>query len=562
MDALRARADPVALRLLILSFGIGIGLLQIQPVLPDTRWLWALAPLPVLYSFLPGSGRWRAFAWLILACLAGFVYAAWRAEMRLADRLQPAWEGRDVRLVGRVSGLPETTPRGQRFVLDVVRVVTPGAQVPGRVMLNLYSDAHVSPPEMAPALRGGQCLALTVRVFRPHGSLNPGGFDYAAWLLERGIRAQGRAQPGSLVAGECPDDLRARLDDLRETLRMRILSHLHEAPYAGIVGALALGDQNAISSEQWQLFRRTGVTHLMSISGLHVTLLGWLVFVVTLALWRRVPALTLRWPGRRVAAWVGLMISAAYVALAGFGIPAQRTLFMLLAVSVALSLNRLQSASRVLAFALFLVLVIDPWAPLSVGFWLSFAAVAALLFAGSGRLGRRHRWAAWGHAQWVVTLALMPLLLLMFQEFSLVSPLANALAIPLISLLAVPLSIAAALIPAAWPAELAHAVIEVVMTGLHGLDRLPQSVWHGAAPSPWAFSLAGVGVLVLLLPRGLPGRWLAWLLFLPMLAPRIDRPEPGEFRLHALDVGQGLAIVLRTPKPRPGLRCRPDLRLR
>lgn len=547
MDALGVRNGPVALRLLVLAFGVGIGLLQIQPALPEPRWLWALVPLPVLFSFLPDSGRWRRLAWLALACLTGFVYADWRAEVRLANRLQPAWEGRDVRLLGRVSGLPETTPRGQRFVFDIVRVDTPGAQVPSRVLLNLYGDAGPAPLSgVVSTLRGGQCLTLTVRLFRPQGSQNPGGFDYPAWLLERGIRAQGRAQPGSLLAGHCPATFMARLDDLRESLRTRIRDHLPEAPYAGIVAALALGEQNAIPSEQWQLFRRTGVTHLMSISGLHVTLLGWLVYVVTFSVWRRLPALTLRWPGRRVAAWAGLIVSAAYVALAGFGIPAQRTLFMLLAVTVALSLDRLHSASRVLAAALFLVLVIDPWAMLSVGFWLSFAAVAALLYAGSGRLGRRRRWMAWGHAQWVATLALLPLLLFMFQEFSLVSPLANALAIPLVSLLAVPLAIAAALVPSAWPATLAHAVIELVMAGLHALDRLPQPVWHGAAPSLWAVALACIGVLALLLPRGLPGRWLGWLLFLPLLLPHIDRPEAGDFRLHVLDVGQGLALVLRT----------------
>jgi competence protein ComEC len=540
-----SRADPLALRLLILAFAVGIGLLQLQTDLPDARWLWALAPLPVMISFLPRAGLWRRTAWLGLACLSGFAYAAWRAEVRLADALEPAWEGRDLRVFGRVEGLVETTPRGTRFVARIERVDTPGARAPERVLLNLYGDPG-TPGGVTPILRGGQCLGLTVRLFRPRGSHNPSGFDYEAWLLERGIRAQGRVLPGSVAVADCKAGLKARLDDLRETMRQRIRAHLPGAPYAGIVVALALGDQNAIPGAQWQIFRRTGVTHLMSISGLHVTLLGWLVYMATFAVWRRIPALTLRWPGRRAAAWVGLTVSAVYVLLAGSGIPAQRTLFMLLAVTVAFSLDRLHSASRVLAAALLLVLVLDPWAMLSVGFWLSFTAVAALLYAGSGRLGQSSRWMAWGHAQWVVTLALLPLLLLMFQEFSLVSPLANALAIPLISLLAVPLAIAAVVLPAVWPASLAHAVIAQIMAGLHWLDRLPQPVWHGAAPSLWAVTLAGIGVLILLLPRGMPARWLGWLMFLPLLAPRIDHPEVGDYRLHALDVGQGLALVLRT----------------
>ncbi|MBK6742112.1 MAG: DNA internalization-related competence protein ComEC/Rec2 [Hydrogenophilales bacterium] len=548
MDAPESHAKRVTMRLLILAFAAGVGLLQIQPTLPGTGWLWGVAPIFLLASYLPKHGYWRQAAWLGLMLLVGFAYAAWRAEMRLADTLDPAWEGREVRLAGRVAGLPEVTPRGQRFVYRVEHVDTVGARLPGRVVLNLYDDPGKPMSDRASrAVLGGACLTLSARLYRPQGSHNPGGFDYQAWLLERGIRAQGRVSAGSVAASaDCRESLPGRLDGLRETLRGRIHERLPDSPHAGIISALALGDQNAITGEQWQLFRRTGVTHLMSISGLHVTLLGWLVYTATLWGWRRASRLTLRWPARRVAPWVGLSVSVLYALLAGFGIPAQRTLFMLLAVTVAVSLDRLHSASRVLAAALFLVLVIDPWAMLSVGFWLSFGAVAALLFAGAGRLGQRHRWLAWGRAQWVVTLALLPLLLFMFQEFSLVSPMANAFAIPLISLLAVPLSIGAALIPAAWPATLASGVVEIVMTGLRWLDRLPQPVWHGAAPGLWAMLLAGVGVLVLLLPRGIPARWLGWLLILPVLMPRIDRPGLGEYRLHALDVGQGLALVLRT----------------
>jgi competence protein ComEC len=535
----------VSLRLLILAFAVGIGCLQVQPELPGWYWLWLLPSGLVLLVFLPDRGPWRTGAWLLLAGLSGFAYAAWRAELRLADHLDSHWEGREVGLVGWVAGLPETVPHGHRFVLSVARVETAGAIVPGKVVLNLYSSAAVA--GQAPVLlRGGQCLTLNARLFRPRGSLNPGGFDYQAWLLERGIRAQGRVMPGSMRLADCPDTLGARLDSLRDTLRNRLRDQLSQADYAGIVSALALGDQAAIPSDQWQLFRRTGVTHLMSISGMHVTLLGWLVYMASLWSWRRLPGLSLRWPARRVAAWTGLAVSTGYVLIAGFGIPAQRTLFMLLAVTVAFSLDRLHSASRVLAAALLLILAIDPWAMLSVGFWLSFGAVGALLYAATGRLRERRRWSEWGHAQWVVSLALLPLLLFMFQEFSLVSPLANALAIPLISLLAVPLSILAALLPMAWLASLAHAVVELVMTGLYWLDRLPQPVWHGAMPSLWGVLLAGAGVLVLLLPRGVPARWLGWVLMLPLLLPRIDRPEFGEFRLHALDVGQGLALVLRT----------------
>jgi competence protein ComEC len=535
-------ARRVHWRAMILAFAAGIAVLQLQPDLPGWRWLWLCAPLPVLASFIPPDSRARPAVWLLGAALAGFAYAAWRAEARLGDELDVDWSGRDVRLVGRVAGLPETTPLGTRFEFEVTRVATPGARVPGRVLLHLYRTTEAAPSQV----RGGACLELTARLRRPHGNHNPDGFDYEAWLFERGVRAQGRVVRLENGEAHCPASPRALIDAVREDARARLRGHLGDAEYAGIVTALAIGDQNAITQAQWRTFRRTGVTHLMSISGLHVTLLGWLAFTGAAWAWRRRPGLAERWPARHAAAWIGLAVSAAYVAMAGFGIPAQRTLFMLFAVCIALALDRLHSASRVLAAALLLVLLMDPWAILAPGFWLSFGVVAALFFADAGRIIPMHGWRAWGRAQWVATLALLPVLVFLFQEFSLVSPLANAFAIPLVSLVAVPLSLCAVLLPWAWPAEAARVVIGWVMAGLDMLDALPVPVWHAAAPGMLAIALAVLGVAVLLLPRGLPGRWLALALFLPLVWPRLECPPPGAFWLQAVDVGQGLALVVRT----------------
>ncbi len=288
-------ARRVPTRALIVAFALGVGCLQIQPQLLEWRYLWLLAPLPVLYPFL--ATRWRILFWLAFAMLAGFTYAGWRAESRLADALVAEWAGRDVRLIGRVQGLPEALPRGSRFMFAVRRIDTVGAQVPELVMLNQYDD----PGHAGQMLHGGDCLALTARLMPPRGSHNPGMFDHEAWLFERGVRAQGRVTASTMEPAYCTPDARAWLDRLRDGLRARLLSHLGEAPHAGIVVALALGDQNAIDAEQWRLFRRTGVTHLMSISGLHVTLLGWLVYVLVNQVWRRAPRLVTHWPARHVA---------------------------------------------------------------------------------------------------------------------------------------------------------------------------------------------------------------------------------------------------------------------
>lgn len=534
------------MRVIALGFALGAAWLQTRPELPEFRWLW-LAPLfALLLAWWPKQGslkHGRILAYMLLAVYAGFFYAGWRAELRLAEALPVVWEGRDMVMQGRIVGLPEATPRGERFVFQVQNVLTPGAQAPGRVMLNRYATDDAQP--LAP-LHGGDCLRLNARLARPHGNANPAGFDYEAWLLERGVRATGHVVGEPLAASACGGTARAALDRMRDALRAHLLAALAGRPYAGVAAALAVGDQNAIPDAQWTLFRHTGVTHLMSISGLHVTLFSILVYGLVQIVWRRVPALALHVPAQKAGAWLGLAAAAFYVALAGFGIPAQRTLYMLAVAAVLMTLGRAASPSRVLALALFAVVSIDPWAALSPGFWLSFGAVAALMFAGHGRIGTAAAWQTWLSAQWAVTLVLLPTLLLIFHEISLVSPLANAFAIPLVSWLAVPLVLLAAVLP--WPvlADLAHAAIAAVMQGLVWLDALPQPVWHGAEPSAAAIFLALLGALALTLPRGVPARWLGAILFLPLLLPRLERPGAGELWLDVLDVGQGLAVVVRT----------------
>lgn len=533
------------MRFLILCFALGAAWLQTRAALPSLSWLWLVPPGMLLLAWLPNAGHGRILRWagaLGLAATLGFFYAAWRADMRLAEQLGPAWEGRDVTLLGRVTALPEQTPRGTRFTFYVDQAVPGLAEIPRRLQLNLYVREGEAPSRLS----GGDCLKLQARLFRPHGSLNPGGFDYEAWLLERGIRSTGYVTGRPAASTVCGGAWRAGLDRVRQGVRDRLQAALTDDAYAGIVLALAVGDQNAIPDSQWSLFRTTGVTHLMSISGLHVTLLSSLLFLGVQWGWRRLPFLVRRLPARPAAAGLGLAAAAAYVALAGFGLPAQRTLYMLAAVAAALAVDRLHSPSRVLAAALGVVVLIDPWAALAPGFWLSFGAVAALLYADAGRLRQAGIWRGWARAQGAVSVALLPALLLIFHEVSLVSPLANAFAIPLISLLAVPLILAGALL--SWnPLILAaHLVIKLTMLGLDWLAALPQPVFHAASPAWPALLLAAVGVLVLLLPRGLPGRWLGVLLLLPLLFPRLDRPAPGEVWLTLLDVGQGLAVLVRT----------------
>ena len=490
------------------------------------------------------SAGLQLLAALVLSGLLGFFYAAWRADTLLAQTLPAQWDGRDVALVGRVLGLPETTPNGLRFVLDLDRVNTPGAVLPSRVQLGWF----VRPGEPAPMLNGGDCVSLIARLHRPRGGINPGGFDFEAWLLERGIRATGNLVGQPAPGTGCSGDARAWFDKTRTEVRAHLRAALGGAPYAGVVIALAVGDQDAIPAPHWTLFRQTGTSHLFSVSGLHITLFSALVLGLVRLIWRRIPGLNLRVPARTAGMVLGLLGAAAYTALSGFGIPAQRTLLMLTAaVGVAL-LDRTPTPSRLLAAALAVVVLVDPWAANAPGFWLSFCAVAVLLFSGMGQLHPTPVWLTWIKTQWAITLALTPILLSLFQEVSLVSPLANAVAIPLISMIAVPLSLLAALLPWQFLAVFAHGVVAGVMWLLEWLVRLPQPLFHAAAPSLPALFLALAGAGLLLLPRGFPARWLGWLLFLPLFFPRIAAPPTGEAWMTVLDVGQGEAVLVRTAR--------------
>lgn len=547
----------IAWRWLILAFALGAACLQMQPVLPPLAW-GAVLPLSGLMLLAwrrhaPVSPNWmnallQAAAALLFAALLGFFYAAWRAETLLAEALPPQWEGRDVALTGRVVGLPEATPNGLRFVFDVARVNTPGAELPARVQLGWFVREGEPRAEWATELAGGDCINLMARLYRPHGGVNPGGFDYDAWLLARGIRATGSLVGQISPDADCPGAARAWLDHTRTAVRQNLRAALGDRLFSGVVVALAVGDQDAIPGPQWTLFRQTGTSHLFSVSGLHITLFSALVFGLVRWLWRRVPRLNLHVPARTAGMVLGLLGAAAYTALSGFGIPAQRTLLMLAGAAAVALLDRSPTPARLLAAALAVVMLIDPWAANAPGFWLSFGAVAALLFSGMGRLRPPPAWLSWIQTQWAVTLALTPLLLSLFQEVSLVSPLANAVAIPLISLVAVPLSLFAALLP--WPlvAVAAHTVVAGVMWVLEALVRLPQPLFHAAAPSLPALLLALAGAAILLLPRGYPARWLGWVMFFPLFFPRLPTPAVGAAWLTVLDVGQGEAVLVRTAR--------------
>lgn len=541
------------MRLNILCFAAGAWWLQQQAVLPDTSWAWALGAAGLAATAArPERGALLLLRELFVkaACVAlGFSWAAWCAQQRLSDALPAEWEGRDIAVIGVVAGLPQAYDRGVRFEFDVERVLTRGAQVPRRIVLSWWgSPARDERPATFPPLEPGERWQLTVRLKRPRGTANPHGFDYEAWLFERGIRATGYVRPRAARdrLAEMVHTPGYWVERIRSAIRKRIRAALPDAPHAGIIAALAIGDQRAIPPEQWQTFTRTGVNHLMSISGLHVTMVSGLVFALVYGLWRRVPRLTLALPALKAAALGGLGAALLYALLAGFAVPAQRTVYMLAVVAFALWLGVIESASVVLCVALLAVVLLDPWAVLAPGFWLSFGAVAVILYVTVGRIRREYWLASWVRVQIAVTLALIPPLLALFQQISIVSPLANAVAIPVVSLIVAPLALIGAAMPFDLVLQCAHLVMSGCMALLEWLSGLPDAVWQQHAPPAWAVVIAVAALAWLLAPRGLPARWLGAIGLLPLFVVTSSVLRAGDVELTVLDVGQGVSALVRT----------------
>ncbi|MDH5207877.1 MAG: DNA internalization-related competence protein ComEC/Rec2 [Burkholderiaceae bacterium] len=546
----------------LVAFVAGVCALQLQPVLPSSATIWLLAAVAAASAGGACAARDRVpefarRAVLIVALAgAGFGYAAAQARLRLADELPFAMEGQSILVEGVVASLPARLERGVRFEFDVERVLTPDAVVPSRLLLGWYDDATV--------IRPAERRRFAVRLKRPHGVRNPGGFDLEAWLLERNLRAtgsvrSGRADPPPALVDPVVGSPGALIERARFALRDRLAPMLEGRRYGGVLLALVIGEQRAIAARDWTLFNRTGISHLVSISGLHITMIASLAGWGVAAAWRRTPALLARAAAQSAGVVAGLGAAFAYALLAGWGIPAQRTVLMLAVVAGAWLLNARAGFGVSLALAAAAVCLVDPWAVLAAGFWLSFGAVAAIVWVAHGRVPdlRLPSWrrtvATAVRVQVAVTLALLPATVLLFHQLSLVSPLANALAIPVVSWAVTPLALVAAVVAllpapigfgAEWLLAGAHAVFSLLAAMLEWVASLPAAALPVATPPAALVVLALGGIAWLLAPPGWPARWVGAACMLPMFLWPAERPADGELWVTALDVGQGSALLV------------------
>ena len=542
------------MRCLILGFVAGTAVLQTRAALPDEVVMAALSGAAVLMLLLR-----RPAVSALAGGLLGFCWAAYLAHIALAPTLSEEDQGRDLTVTGVVDSLPYSFDQGVRFHLRVEKADGAHSAVPPRIALawyNGYRDSVQAVGDVQP----GERWQLTVRLQRPHGNANPHGFDYEAWLLEQGIRATGyvRMDARNRRIDSFVPGFSTIVERARAQLRTRIRASLQGKEYAGVLVALVVGDQRAIDQSDWKVFNRTGISHLVSISGLHITMVAGLFALAASSLWRHSfftsAQLPLILPAQKVAALAGAGVGLLYVLLAGFGIPAQRTLYMLTVVAAALWFGRLTNVSHVLCAALGVVVLLDPWAVLAPGFWLSFGAVAFILYATGGRIqARETRTAAalraGAHTQYVVTVGLVPLTMLLFSQVSLVSPVANAVAIPLVSFIVTPLALAGSMLPSPLSNLLlgaAHLAVEGLAAFLGWLGDMRFAVWSAPVPDPWMFAFALAGTLWILAPRGWPVRWIGVAGWLPLLANLPTHPAEGEMHVTAFDVGQGTALLVET----------------
>ena len=545
-----------------LAWLAGVALQMQQPALwpvPSYAGLLAAAALGVVLAGRRAAGIGATLALCTALAAAAFASTGWRAAQRLAVALPPALEGRDLWLTGVIAGLPQPGPQGTRFVFQVEQARLDGEQVPvpPRVALGWYRDFDGDALLAAPSqpLAAGQRWRLPVRLRQPHGLLNPHGFDAELWLFEQGIRATGTVRASTQAAPQLlAEDAGYRVERARQAVRDAILLRVPDGQSAGVLAALAVGDQAAIDRDDWALFRDTGVAHLMSISGLHVTLFAWLAAALVGPLWRLSPRLMLRVPAPLAARWIGVAAAAGYALLAGWGVPAQRTLWMLATLALLRSAGLRWPQPLVLLAAAVVVTLFDPWALMQPGFWLSFAAVALLIAADpvSGAPAPPSGWRpralvalrAGLRTQAVASLGLAPLSLVFFQQVSLVGFAANLVAIPLVTLAIVPLSLLGMLASPLW--LLAGALVQALILLLQWLAGWPSALWTAAAAPAWGVAAGLAGGALLLMPLPWRLRLLGLPLLLPLLAPPLPRPAEGAFEVLAADVGQGSAVLVRT----------------
>jgi len=521
--------------LFTVAFLLGDLCLQSLSVLPSFAMVME-GGVAVFVFYLLADSNYRWVQIILIAFSTGFVWAYGYSSYLLSWSLPKKDEGQAIFLTGYIASLPEIDKWQSTFLFSISHA--------------LIKLSWRNPPEF---LRVGDQWRLKVKLKRIHGNQNPGTFDYEAWALHKGIRAKGYVvndgykKISSARFAYC-------VNQLRQKLQKKILLYSPATPTAPWLMALIIGERNNIRPEDWDVLRKTGTNHLMAIAGLHIGIIAGLAHFIFKWLSRRSARLLLIMPAQIVGGLGALLTTILYSALAGFSLPTQRASIMLIIFLCGLFLRRHLNHWQTWALAMIVVLLMNPLDVLTETFWLSFGTIALIIYGMSGRLAPSGWWWKWGRVQWVIGFGLLPLSLLFFQEGSLISFFANSIAIPWLGILILPFCFLSSLFLLWFPwmgkmlLILADKNLAILWWFLTKLSHYDFSTWEQAIPQWGLFSLSFLGVILLLLPSGFPGRWFGIMGLLPIFLQKPTSPSNNHYWLSMLDVGQGLAVVVQTKR--------------
>ncbi|MDF1588398.1 MAG: DNA internalization-related competence protein ComEC/Rec2 [Gammaproteobacteria bacterium] len=515
-----------------MSFALGCALLLQLADLPSAHYLWLTIPALVLVRFAPT--RYLAIASL------GMLWCLFYSHQIINDRLSPDLAGQELTIKGIVATVPARDQHKIRF--EFIPDLSSQLALPKRLSISWYSP-------LPDSLTAGESWQLRVKLKQPYGTMNPGGFDYEAWLFQHhiGATAYVRATDTNHKLAKPPF---YSINKLRQNLADKIKFHLEDSQFYGLIQGLTTGIKNDISQTQWQALRATGTAHLLAISGLHIGLAAMIGFVCFRRLWSLRSANLLLLSANEMGAIAGFITALFYAAMAGFSLPTQRALIMVATAMLALLIRRPIDSKRILALSLFLVLVWDPLSILSAGLWLSFTAVTIIIFVSQNRFPAIV-W-QWLKIHYLIALGISPLLLLFFMQTSLIAPLANLIAVPFISFVVVPLVLLASVI--IWIIEplgivlfqFADSLLSHFWPILTYFASLPIASWSGPPLSFFHWLSIIIATIIVLTPKATPAKWLGLVGFAPLLLTSPERPQANTFWFYLLDVGQGLSAVIQT----------------
>jgi competence protein ComEC len=476
----------------------------------------------------------RHYFLLIILILVGMNYYWMRMHHLTQWQLPKTWIKKPLVFSGVISNLPKLTRHAQQFEFTTQQ---------HRFRLNWYQTKRL--------IHYGEHWTFTLNLKPPSGLYNPGGFNYRQWLILNGIQAVGyvKSKPKPQLISHTR---KTAITAWREQLQDEISHAIKNKYIVGLITALTVGSHNAIQSSQWQVFQKTGTNHLMAISGLHIGFVAGFGFLLAGLLWRRSYFLMLWKPVQYTQAIGAISAAVGYGLMAGFSLPTQRAVIMVTVVMLALLFNQEVALWMRLGFAFCMIVIWNPFVLYSSSLWLSFGSVAWIAYVCSGRSFTHTKLEQWIRLQVALLIGLAPLTLFYYHQVSIIGFIANAVAVPWVGFLVVPLCLLAAIssfISLQLSQYLFIAAGKVITPIWYYLAWLAQShwaVWIHVIPSAWVLILAIIGVALLLMPQGLPGRWCGILFALPMFFYKLPGPKQGQLWVTTLDVGQGLSIVVRT----------------